>query len=748
MDYESSSSLRPARSALVPPSASQASEHNSTTALLHHAQPPVIVTKSSRSRVSYAIDESGSFSIIRVPSSSSVEDTQSITSEDTIQSSLRAHAGSVPSQCATDRRETSDSHELVLSDHTIETYGARDTDFAFSFAGGQFSGGLEDFLGVKVLDDLIYGDTVQLDTVKSSRSAPNFKDPLGYVGTFPEEQSAPEMAPWTARSFSVIHTEPSVSVINQKHSQYNVTLESAPSLTADLSSRDEEQSMPCLDVASNDIPVRPIEQQWQPSKLLLQVTNDPKTPGSDVGLSRESNDLGPSSSGGYGLNRQFNYSKSGSINDESSTDVDSEDLEFWMSDYSEGTPQLDDEHPLLHLHLKAAVDHLLSTFHPRYQECAPGSRQSDIDAARSESAANSIANHRDDGQRGQKRGGCFGEEQQGTKDDLKGVQNKRRTPKPEKKRRLLLACPFSKKDPLRHRVCYRQTLTKISYVKQHLSRNHRTPIYCPVCMGVFENEEDRDVHTRARSCEEHPVAHWEGVSEAQKEKLRRKVPAKMSEEEQWFTIWGIIFPGLPRPQSPYVDSELSEELSAFRDFALGQGATVLLDHLRTAGYALDSRDQGLELAAFLETAIPDGLQIIFERFAEARQTESQRGAASDLPETSQARTDSQDGRSSPETLVEDQIAIGPSPAARTNPMAPRSAQNLEDAGGGHVSEQFDQNFAADSTNSFADFLEDLPQDELSYAPTSLPMPESENSELFGDKLYQSFLEHGVYAPVS
>jgi hypothetical protein len=118
-------------------------------------------------------------------------------------------------------------------------------------------------------------------------------------------------------------------------------------------------------------------------------------------------------------------------------------------------------------------------------------------------------------------------------------------------------------------------------------------------MGVFENEEDRDVHTRARSCEEHPVAHWEGVSEAQRRQLQKKVPAKMSEQEQWFTIWDIIFPGFPRPQSPYIDSELSEELSAFRDFATGQGPGVLLDHLRTAGYALDSRDQGLELTAFL-----------------------------------------------------------------------------------------------------------------------------------------------------
>jgi hypothetical protein len=599
---------------------------------------------------------------------------------------------------------------------------------------------------VEVLDDPTYSDTVQLDTVKSSRSAPNFKGPLGYVDTFPEGQPNPEMMPWTARSFSVIHTEPSVSVTNQKHSQYNVTLESAPSLTAYPSPRDGEQSIPCLDVASNDISTRSIEKQWQPSKPLLQITNDPKMSGSDVGLSRESDNMGPSPSGGCGLNRQFNCSKSGSISDESSADEDSEDLEFWMSDYSDGTPQLD-EHPLLHLHRKAAVDHLLSTFHPRYQECTPGSRQSGIDAARSESAANPTANHRDDGQKGRKRRGCSGEEQQGTEDDLKGVQKKRRTLKPEKKRRLLLACPFAKKDPLHYRVCYRQTLTKISYVKQHLSRNHRTPIYCPICMGVFENEEDRDVHTRARSCEERPVAHWEGVSEAQKRQLQKKVPAKMSEKEQWFTIWDIIFPGLPRPQSPYVDSELSEELSAFRDFASGQGPAVLLGHLRTAGYALDSRDQGLELTGFLATVIADGLQIIFERFAEARQTESQRGAASDLPETSQARTDSQDGRSSTDTLVEDQIAIGPAPATRTDLMAPRSARNLEDAGGGHVSEQFDQNFAADSTNNVSDFLEDPPQDELSFAPTSLPIPESENSELFEDKLFQSFLEQGLYAPV-
>lgn len=65
----------------------------------------------------------------------------------------------------------------------------------------------------------------------------------------------------------------------------------------------------------------------------------------------------------------------------------------------------------------------------------------------------------------------------------------------------LLACPYFKKDPQRHRACCGFGFSKISYLKGHLYRNHAIPIYCPVCQQSFENIQLRDKHTLERNCE-------------------------------------------------------------------------------------------------------------------------------------------------------------------------------------------------------------------------------------------------------
>ena len=473
-----------------------------------------------------------------------------------------------------------------------------------------------------------------------------------------------------------------------------------------------------------------IEQQRRTSKPTLQATDSSGTPASAVQVPRDSNDTRPFSSSSYELDQQSNHSKSRSIDNESSTDVDSEDLEFWTSDYSEGTPQSDDEHSLPHLYRKPAVDYLLSTFIAWHQGCMSRSRQNGSHAVSTEKAGEQPENHRDDEKTGQKRRMWSGEGQQGTNDDHEGVQKKRWTSALNGKRRLLLACPFAKKDPIHHRACYRQTLTKISYVKQHLSRSHRTPIYCPVCREVFENEVDRDAHNRLRSCEERPAAHLEGGLEGQRKQLQKRGPTKMSEEEQWFIIWDIIFPEIPRPQSPYVDRELSDELSAFRDFATGQGSALLLDHLRTIGFGMDSMVEDPEWTASLNTVIADGLQIIFESFTGARQPDSQSRVPSDQRETSQARENSRQGRSSTDTLVEDQTAIGAAPVTHTDLTAPEGAQNLETPDVDHAPEGSDQNLATVSTNNVTDFPEDQPQEELLDAPLSFLLAERENLELY------------------
>ena len=203
---------------------------------------------------------------------------------------------------------------------------------------------------------------------------------------------------------------------------------------------------------------------------------------------------------------------------------------------------------------------------------------------------------------------------------------------------------------------YRHRLTKIWYVKQHLSRHHRLPVYCVICMETFNTEEVRDVHLRSRSCEERPMREWEGISEAQKRQLQQRVPPRMTEDEQWYTIFGILFPGLPRPQSPYVDSELSEDLSSFQDFATSQGPAVLRDFLRFHGHGVFAENQEADLAAFCDRTLAGGLQAIFERYLEARLSRPPHENDLTPPEASESLVDCQYGRSSSTTLGGDQTS--------------------------------------------------------------------------------------------
>ncbi|KAF2816540.1 uncharacterized protein BDZ99DRAFT_353053, partial [Mytilinidion resinicola] len=180
-------------------------------------------------------------------------------------------------------------------------------------------------------------------------------------------------------------------------------------------------------------------------------------------------------------------------------------------------------------------------------------------------------------------------------------------------KRLLLACPFNKKDPARYGRCHRVTLTKISFVKQHLSRKHQLPIYCSRCMSTFDTEAERDTHARASACELSPIVNLEGITEAQRKRLREKVPSGMNEEQQWFTIFDMLFPDFsPRPRTAYIDPDLSEELCSFRDFATNAGSGIMIQQLRDNGFIGDLCDS--QISSLLETVITDGFQVIIERW--------------------------------------------------------------------------------------------------------------------------------------
>jgi hypothetical protein len=67
----------------------------------------------------------------------------------------------------------------------------------------------------------------------------------------------------------------------------------------------------------------------------------------------------------------------------------------------------------------------------------------------------------------------------------------------------------------------------------------------------------------------------DGLSHQQRSRLLRKADPKLSEEEQWFAIWDIAFPGRARPCSAYRNAEDSEELCSFHDYCHAHGPAML-----------------------------------------------------------------------------------------------------------------------------------------------------------------------------
>jgi hypothetical protein len=146
--------------------------------------------------------------------------------------------------------------------------------------------------------------------------------------------------------------------------------------------------------------------------------------------------------------------------------------------------------------------------------------------------------------------------------------------------RQLFACPFWKYDPVQHRTCLPVILGGASRVKQHLTRNH-APIYCHRCLATFSDDESHDAHVDSVNCQRDPAAGLDGLSDAQREQLSRRM--RGPEAERWYGIWDICFPGRTRPSSPYLDHRLTEDCAVFQEHFLSHGSRVILEEIQRDG---------------------------------------------------------------------------------------------------------------------------------------------------------------------
>ncbi|KAK1829900.1 hypothetical protein QBC39DRAFT_122608 [Podospora conica] len=179
-----------------------------------------------------------------------------------------------------------------------------------------------------------------------------------------------------------------------------------------------------------------------------------------------------------------------------------------------------------------------------------------------------------------------------------------------------LACPFWKDGPYgKHRSCYKFTLRRIRDVKQHLARKHTPTLYCQTCFEIYDNEDLLFAHVDLRRCQRVPGRRLDGIDPHTDRVLRRRANPAHSIEEQWFTLWDVLFPGKRRPFSPYIDESLSTDLRNFSEYFQNHSDDALdemIPLLRESNG--ETRQSEEEIRARLRRILILGMNRIFEDF--------------------------------------------------------------------------------------------------------------------------------------
>ncbi|KAH6999534.1 hypothetical protein EDB80DRAFT_117897 [Ilyonectria destructans] len=170
------------------------------------------------------------------------------------------------------------------------------------------------------------------------------------------------------------------------------------------------------------------------------------------------------------------------------------------------------------------------------------------------------------------------------------------------------ACPYWKRNSSKHHSCFSKTLRRIRDVKQHLTRKHTPEFYCECCFEIFTDGDEHQIHithVAGKVCIRGPSAVLEGISHQQHRQLSRKPDPKLPGHEQWFSVWDILFPGSQRPTSAYHDSELSAEISGFREYCSQYGPPKLDQALQNEVTETEKREH-------LITIFQTGLNQLFD----------------------------------------------------------------------------------------------------------------------------------------
>ncbi|KAF4991830.1 hypothetical protein FDECE_13901 [Fusarium decemcellulare] len=154
------------------------------------------------------------------------------------------------------------------------------------------------------------------------------------------------------------------------------------------------------------------------------------------------------------------------------------------------------------------------------------------------------------------------------------------------------ACPYYRKDPLRHLDCINLKLNRIPDVKQHLKRRHTPSYSCQTCFEGFSELQAFENHLRFRNCAPRSEgANVDGVSPRAQELLKNRIDRRLSQKEQWHKIWKILFEDPETTQNPHLNNVVEEVIGIIRDFCKNDGNQVVSGYVQRQGLPPDSIDQ-------------------------------------------------------------------------------------------------------------------------------------------------------------
>jgi hypothetical protein len=187
-----------------------------------------------------------------------------------------------------------------------------------------------------------------------------------------------------------------------------------------------------------------------------------------------------------------------------------------------------------------------------------------------------------------------------------------------------LACPYLKLDPIKYRKCCAYKLTKIKNVKQHLYRRHAPPHYCQRCFSTFKDDASRKTHVN--SCQSEGTTVLDGISYYQRELLRQKSKAGLSDADKWFAIWKLLFPGRRPPISAYLNTDLSLEMRGLQEYCLQRGPALLREQLQSNQWWLSQELDAEQQQVAQERLLGQGIISMFESWHRSRVSTSASGS--------------------------------------------------------------------------------------------------------------------------